>query len=174
MKRITPIILAVALFAAGLCLVRSIIFDASFKAPSDQTISTLLPGNARDVFEHPDKLILYSLQPPEHLVIKGLPSFHDVPVLGKVEVSDEEARASIRRAVYDGFARDADRKMCYMPRHGIRAVKGKQTVDLVLCFQCEQMKIFLNGKGSDYLGFGGKHYEELDAILKADNIHTAS
>ena len=41
---------------------------------------------------------------------------------------------------------------CFNPRHGIRVKSGDKTVDLVICFECLQVKSFAGDKdGPSYL-----------------------
>jgi hypothetical protein len=36
--------------------------------------------------------------------------------------------------------------MCFNPRHGISATRGDQKVDLVICFECRQTRIYFNDR----------------------------
>ena len=35
---------------------------------------------------------------------------------------------------------------CFNPRHGIRATAGGKTVELVICYECLSMKVYVDGK----------------------------
>ncbi|MBN9122709.1 MAG: hypothetical protein J0I06_26790 [Planctomycetes bacterium] len=34
---------------------------------------------------------------------------------------------------------------CFVPRHGVRAVHGGKTYDLVICFECGWVYVFVDG-----------------------------
>jgi hypothetical protein len=67
-------------------------------------------------------------------------SFHNYPILGKIEVSDKARHAALLQELYKGVG-DSDGSIatCYFPRHGIHASLGNETVDLVICFECQQV-----------------------------------
>jgi hypothetical protein len=37
---------------------------------------------------------------------------------------------------------------CFEPRHGLRAMKGTRSVDLVICFSCRWIEVHSEGKAS--------------------------
>lgn len=78
---------------------------------------------------------------PDHIEI-----FHGYPVLGKIELNDKTDRQTLLQALAQGID-DSDGTVagCFIPRHGIRAVKGIQTLDYVICFECMQVVIHDNG-----------------------------
>lgn len=84
--------------------------------------------------------------------------FHGHGIIGQVALSGE-ARAKLLASFYDGFTLPysppradgrTDLKQiglgCFNPRHGIRAVSGGKTVDLLICFECRHVEVYENGK----------------------------
>ena len=107
---------------------------------------------------HVTKLTLYSLFPIDGPNISSdtvgsraaklqkLPRFHDFPILGSLMIDGEnEANRWV------DFLRDqiipGDFAMCdFMPRHGFRLSTTQGDVDILMCFQCDQLAILNSGK----------------------------
>ncbi len=108
--------------------------------------------------DDPDQLFLYSIDgkhsnsktPEEAKIAAGWPvvgHLYDYPVLGKIEVTDRrqvrDILAAVRRAIRKAPEVGAN---CYWPRHVVRTVKGGETVDVVICFQCSRYQVYREGK----------------------------
>lgn len=94
-----------------------------------------------------DSLTLYSIDPTEIAAGKEPEPgelFHRHLVLGKIDIADAAARRQIVSSVKSGVARGNPfvAKACFWPRHGIRAVSGGRTVDLLICFQCDSVAVY--------------------------------
>jgi hypothetical protein len=100
-----------------------------------------IPDDLKAVLEKPDALELVSLEPTEE--DKSDKGYFGWKVLGKTEVKDAESRKKLVDALLKGIS-DSDGKAarCFIPRHGLRARQGDRTVDLVICFECAQIRIF--------------------------------
>lgn len=73
--------------------------------------------------------------------------FHGVVVLGKRELKKDEAIAvGLKEAMYASMEKGGKPARCFIPHHGVRAVAGDKTLDLVICFTCHYMDIYLNGE----------------------------
>jgi hypothetical protein len=105
--------------------------------------------------DEPDQLVLFSLDGMNarnrtelaEAQARGEEYLYNWPVLGKVQVTDRgkvrEILSAIRRAI-----RNPDKPAnCFFPRHAVRAVKGGETVDVVICFQCRTYAVS-RGPGS--------------------------
>ncbi|HJZ53912.1 MAG TPA: hypothetical protein VKE74_03090 [Gemmataceae bacterium] len=68
------------------------------------------------------------------------------PVLGKVEVTDPGQRQKVYSAIRGAVRNPPPGSKCFIPRHAIRAVKGDETVDMVICFQCHNYEHHRGGK----------------------------
>ena len=72
--------------------------------------------------------------------------------VGKTTVKDAEARKKVVSEFLKGMEGKIDPARCFNPRHGIRATHDGKTVDLVICFECLQVKSFAGDKdGPSYL-----------------------
>jgi hypothetical protein len=74
------------------------------------------------------------------------PRFYDFPKLGSAPVDDAESR----RALADAWAKDAEPTpvggaWCFEPRHAIRARRGDEVIDIVICYQCREQAILAEG-----------------------------
>jgi hypothetical protein len=104
-----------------------------------------LPRSASALLGGPEtKLTLLSLEPRTDAAAGAAESFHGFPVLGRVELTDAALRTRVIEALERGV-RESDGGMaaCFSPRHGIAARRGEATLDLVICYQCQQ--ILLHG-----------------------------
>src|ERR1700722_15805107 len=108
-------------------------------------ITPMMAGCGRDylsLLESADRLTVYSIESDEHEREKesnGGEKFYGYPVLGKVEVTEPSKRQELIAALKAGVTEHSLGNKCFMPRHGVRAVRGNQRVDFVICFQCRNV-----------------------------------
>ena len=138
-----------------------------------------LPQPVTAAFDHPDEVVLYSLDPGG----KGQKSdpdptresFHGHIVMGKTVVADPDTRktlfAAFRRGVND---HDGSVAMCFNPHHGLRVKSGTRTVDLVICFQCSQVHVFDDGKPGESFLISTSPCETFNDILEAAKVPLSS
>lgn len=105
-----------------------------------------LPEDVLSVLEKADKIEILSIDPvfkKEKDVDKTKEKFHGYQVIGKIEVKEE-----VRKKIISSFLEDMVGKnemaKCFEPRHAIHAVLGEKTVDLVICFRCQQFNVYVN------------------------------
>jgi hypothetical protein len=109
-----------------------------------------LPDKAKAVLEKADSWELYSLDPAAKQDGSRNDGFHGWKVLGKTEVKDAKVREQLLTALTKGIAEsDGFGAKCFDPRHGIRAKLDKQSVDLVICFECSWVYVFSDGTNHD-------------------------
>ena len=115
---------------------------------------------ASDINTEPDQLILFSCKPYEEKPLssddtpesengdekkddgkEATETFHEFPVLGKIELKDASDRKKIMSAFKDAV-RKGEPVKCFWPRHGIRVVSKGKTVDYLICFHCCQFRAF--------------------------------
>ncbi len=125
-----------------------------------------------------DTITLYSLDGNVPLGSPDAPGapvekFHGWPVLGKVVVDKFDDQKKLRKALEAGI--EGNKGMvagCFIPRHGIRSLKGDRTVDLVICFECMSMQVHENG-GVKQVLTTAKPQPVFDAYLTKMNIPLA-
>ena len=109
----------------------------------ENRIDAALPSEVQLILVKSEKLYLYSLQ-KERLPtadLKALPNFHGYPIVGQTRVRETPQRADLVAAVWEGLGK-REGQDCFEPHHGLRAVRGKKTVDLLIGFPCEHMEIY--------------------------------
>ena len=67
-------------------------------------------------------------------------------MLGKTTLKGAEARTLVE--AFDGGVREfqGGPARCFSPRHGIRAVHDGKTADFIICFECAQVRVNVDGK----------------------------
>ena len=106
-------------------------------------INAAFPPEVKLTLDKCDKFYLYSLQ-SERLPqtdLKTMPNFHGYPILGQTRVRPTPQRADLLAALRDGLGKNSN-CACFAPHYGVRVVRGNQTVDLLISFECEQMEIY--------------------------------
>jgi hypothetical protein len=135
-----------------------------------------IPEVVDRLFDNAGMFELYSLDPEPKIgedgkVVEVKDGFHGWQVLGKTGVKTMAGRkrlvAALRLAAEDNFGMAAN---CFIPRHGLRLKGGGQTVDLVICFQCLQVAVFVDGKRQEGFLITGEPQKEFDAMLTAAGI----
>ena len=111
-----------------------------------------IPRDAKAALEKATEWELYSLD-PEHQKDPPKDGFHGWKVLGKTTVKDADTRKALLAALDKGaMDNDGTVARCFDPRHGIRVKDGDKTIDLVICFECYQVKVFTGDKhAGDFL-----------------------
>jgi hypothetical protein len=141
------------------------------------TLRNRIPEAAERLFDKAETFELFSLDPePKHgkdgNVVDEKEDFHGWRVLGKTEVKKEAERKrladALRLGAEDNFGIAAG---CFNPRHGLRLKGGGKSVDLVICFECLQVEVFVNGESSKGFLTSGDPQKEFDAALKAAGIN---
>ena len=108
-----------------------------------------LPAPAASVFDAAEELEIFTIQstmetqgepfPPDTILLQG----HRV--VASAIVKDSAQRQEITRIVNSGIDPDTFPASCFIPRHALRAKRAGKVVELVICYQCQQIQIFVNG-----------------------------
>jgi hypothetical protein len=141
------------------------------------TLQNRIPEAAERLFDKAETFELFSLNPEPKRgkdgdVVDEKEGFHGWQVLGKTEVKKEAERKrladALRLGAEDNFGIAAG---CFNPRHGLRLKGGGKSVDLVICFECLQVQVFVDGETSQGFLTSGDPQKEFDAALKAAGIN---
>ena len=62
---------------------------------------------------------------------------------------------------------------CFEPRHGLHARGGGRTADLVICFECAQARVFVDGMRIEGVLITGSAEPLLDQLLTGAGIPIA-
>ena len=117
-------------------------------------IREALSKTSRRTLDTSQEFVLFSIDPnrPEGTnVSQANEKFHEYPILGQVKISDPKKRSELLSTLYKSVRKSprGEDPGCFEPRHGIRAVSGTNWIELVICFECEQVGEY----GSDGYGW---------------------
>jgi hypothetical protein len=135
-----------------------------------------IPEVVQRLFGKAETFELYSLDPERKVgddgkVVEVKDGFHGWKVLGKTEVKGAAERKrladALRLGAEDNFGMAA---ACFIPRHGLRLKGGGKTVDLVICFECLQVSVFVDGERKQGFLTTGEPQKEFDSQLKAAGV----
>jgi len=92
----------------------------------------------------------------------------------EADVSDPKTRRDLLRRLDAGMA-DPDKggATCFNPRHAIRATHDDRTVDLVICFECGWVYVYLNGEERKQEEVDRAVQPAFDEVLKAAGLPLA-
>ncbi|VTR93247.1 Uncharacterized protein OS=Pirellula staleyi (strain ATCC 27377 / DSM 6068 / ICPB 4128) GN=Psta_0497 PE=4 SV=1 [Gemmata massiliana] len=103
-----------------------------------------------DLPREPDEVILFSVQFDESgegpKAGDNREQLYKYSVLGRVAITDPERRREIVSAVQRDIRAGAPAQArCFYPRHIVRVVKDGTTIDTVICYECHNFKVHVNG-----------------------------
>lgn len=100
--------------------------------------------SAADILETAARFELLALEPMP-LQQPTATAFGGYEVRGRTEVEVAIGR-DVLRLVEEGIrASDGRVAACFNPRHGIRAESAAGTCDIVICYECLSMQVFVDG-----------------------------
>ncbi len=126
------------------------------EGPYRNTDEVELSAEVRSVLESSDSFKLLALHPSPDTMRKeeespaAAASLHGYEILGSYQIDSATDRRSAVEAIYEGIvANPGIAAGCFNPRHGVVAKKGSDVVDLVICLECLQIQVYLNGTKVD-------------------------
>lgn len=111
-----------------------------------QEVRAQFPEGSSEILDKADRVVLYELDPTQRGKVSSGTTFWEYPVVREKELTEPRERAELIRTLYEGMAEQKVGARCFVPHHGLRAVRGGKTLDLVLCFTCQWVHIHYNGK----------------------------
>jgi hypothetical protein len=155
----------------ALALTAALLAGASPCAGEREEKENKIPDAVKAVLDKADSFELLSLEPSERKEAKG--GFHGWKVLGKTEVKDADTRKDLVAALEKGVAENkGEVAKCFEPRHGIRATRDKKTVELVICFECLQVRGYVDNSDKNTDGFltSKSPQPAFDKVLKGADV----
>jgi hypothetical protein len=131
---------------------------APVSEPYERTARNLEPEDLA-VLQHADELTLLRLDPE----VDDAEGFHGFKVVRRVIVSGEAKQPLIDDIAVAINGSDGSVAKCFDPHHGISAKKGAATVDLVICFECNQLYVY--GKYPARVPISSATEAEIDALF---------
>jgi hypothetical protein len=136
-------------------------------------------NSPRHFLETSDQVIFYSLNPnnyvelPSGALVKQTKgeTFHSNSVLGKVVITDPAEKEALVNSLFDSLSDGST--MCHEPRHGIRAVRGNQKMDLTVCFMCSNVYFYPDGQPFYEKHMSGSAKKLFNATLRKHHLRLA-
>jgi hypothetical protein len=101
-----------------------------------------LPDAVVAAFQNPDQVTLYAIEPDLEPTTDS--DFHHYKVLGKSIIDRKDSRLALSD-VQSSLANWNQRiGMCFNPHHGLRVRSGKHTYDLVICYLCQGLLVYVD------------------------------
>jgi hypothetical protein len=104
-----------------------------------------VPRSLLAALSQSERFELFALLPErsEKSVTAG---FHGWPILAQSLVADRETQNILTQALKAGAESSFSFRSCFEPRHGVRLLFQGKTVDLVICFKCETVEVYLDDR----------------------------
>lgn len=137
-----------------------------------------LPPEVRSVIAESERSEVLSLWPraPSKREKPSLPvvgDFHQYPLLGRVAVTDPLTQQKVVKALLASIdGSDGSRALCFFPRHAVRVKRGKDELDLVICYQCRYIVIH-RGQEQWEVGFADSSKVLLNQLLTEAGVPLA-
>jgi len=137
-----------------------------------------LPSAAKSILEKADEMELMSIDPGNRELDEPHPKgdYYGWKVIGKTVIDDLNTQKSILSALEKGVEEfgSGTPPACFDPRHAIHATRNGKTVDLLICFECQQILVYLDGQRQDPYVFTSSSPESvLDKVLSEANVPLA-
>ena len=133
----------------------------------------------QDFLKDADEFTLFSINPEPDFQHQSTNTFQNHAILGHFDVTSAETRQKLITALDDGIGEDMKSippgvavplPDCFNPRHGIRAKKGDETVEFLICFECHQIQISSNWGKSWFFTTSSKPASVFNHVLKKAHI----
>jgi hypothetical protein len=124
-----------------------------------------IPADAKAILEKAESFELLSLEPR---TAREVPkeSFHGWKVLGK-KIDKAEVRKQLVEAFEKGVTENkGDMARCFLPRHGIRVTHDGKSAAFVICFQCNQVRVYVGGEAERVIHVSDSPAEVFNKVLK--------
>ena len=142
-------------------LALGIAFALSSAAIAQDKAANKLPDEVVKALEKDDDLEVYSLSGDT----TDKDGWHGAKVWGKATAKKDESKA-LATALAKGVTEGEKGSRCFLPRHGVRAAHGGKVYDLLICFECGWVYVYVDksDKPMVFLISDGPH-KAMDKIL---------
>lgn len=104
------------------------------------------PSEVSDLFYRADSVELISLIPDDQSH-SDLKKFHGYPILGSIALTDKKYLGNMANELDRAVdTNDSFGVRCFWPRHGLRAVVKNKTIEILICFQCHRLHVWVDGE----------------------------
>ncbi len=128
------------------------------------------PAKVGWVLQAPEKLDFYLLD-PDHPHPQADPTFLNFPIARKIEITSSADRQKLAAAVLNSPHEYFNTALCFEPRHAISATRGGVTTDILICFSCGKMKIYIAGELLDIQFINSDQKPVFDSFATTNEPH---
>lgn len=129
-----------------------------------------MPRDLLAALETAEQFELLSVNPDSE--VKG--DFHGFVVLGTTTIVDRGTRDELISALQSGTRwNDGTVYACFVPRHGIRATRGKVVTDFVICFKCHRVRVYQPGTEPKHFTVSKSPEPVFDRVLTTQKVPLA-
>lgn len=144
MKRLRTIIFF-AFIAVTLAITAFAFWYFSFQLSEEQKAKAF-PVNSYKVFEKSEKLTLYALNPDSKNEVAE--DFQGFSVISKTDIKVKNFQNLLKRSFLRSITGKTGTSGCFKPRHALRLSLEKQTLDILISFECGKfVSYFADKKG---------------------------
>jgi hypothetical protein len=81
-------------------------------------------------------------------------AFHGYEILFEVQIEAKQRKQAADFLGKTFHWNEVRKAACFHPRHGLRAISGKRTLEFLICFECNRVEVFEGGKCVENLPLG--------------------
>ena len=132
-----------------------------------QDNSTLhnFPSAVSELFYEADSVELLSLIPDDQSPSE-MKKFHGYPILGSVTLTDKQHLGKMAQELDRAVeTNDSFGVRCFWPRHGLRGTVDGKSVELLICFQCHKLNVYVKGEYTQTIEMDSRVKPIFDAPL---------
>ena len=126
----------------------------TWQAPGFDRKMNRLPAELLQGLYDAEKFTLLSLNPVEVDPVSNTNAtyFYKHQILGKSTVTDAKLKNDLIASLQSGISNSRGiGYMCFNPRHGIRAERGTNRIDVVICFECAEVQVVFGPTNQSFL-----------------------
>jgi hypothetical protein len=101
------------------------------------------------------------------------PQFHFYYILGQTRITEPQTQKKLTEALQAGARGRASPAACFDPRHGIRVTRSGTVIDIVICFECSQAKVYVNNVADEDFLTTSSPEAVFDEVLKSAGVPLA-
>lgn len=135
----------------------------------DSSLNNRLPRKVRSILNSADKVELFAISPRKGDADGAKPKdcIQGWKILGTATVSKKDEKQALVEAIDKAIAESGvlDAGRCFRPRHALRASHDGKVVELVICFECTQIHVYLDGEFEKFCATKRTPEKEMNRIL---------
>jgi hypothetical protein len=150
----------------------SLVVSALLAAGCSSGFSHVIPARAVAILDDAESFELLCLDPERtERGEQTASTYHGWKVLGVAAVPDADTRQRLLTALKRGVDENKGAvAACFNPRHGIRATRGSDTAELVICFECFSAEVYLGGRRTGNFLTTNSPQPVFDDVLRAADV----